>query len=438
MSNTSKTNLNSAAKPLSGTEITESYLTLEDVSRAVTQLLPNSSTALQLILAVALASQREQSTMLWLLLVGEPSSGKTDLVRLIKNHRLAFYQDTITQNSFISGERPTEKEKVHDLLPLLNNKCFVIKDWTSIFSLDERMTKKLLGDLVGIYDKEYSKFSSRRGSIAYESYFSHLGCITPATLNKHTQYMNMVGARFLMYSMPALTGADQQKSFEAIFSGQNRKAVEQHARDLTTRYLDFLLMVELPLPPLSEEAKYYLQLSAMLMANCRGIVMMQSSTFTNDDGKEVTTYEPIEIQIEQPWRAVQQLICLVQHIALVNDRSDINNDDLQIIKDVVISSMPADRSHALREIIVAGGHVTAKDLSTATDVSVKTSRRLLSELLSLRVLEKIQGAGVIATDYKICSTFHDYLLMDTREFLSHKRESEITIEDVEAVFGRRG
>ncbi len=44
------------------------------------------TTALKLVLAVAKSGKRKNRVMLWLLLVGAHSSGKTDLVRLMKDN----------------------------------------------------------------------------------------------------------------------------------------------------------------------------------------------------------------------------------------------------------------------------------------------------------------------------------------------------------------
>ena len=63
------------------------------------------------MLAVATSGLRKNRVMLWLLLVGSPSSGKTDLVKLIKNNKDVISLDSLTQNSFITGERSTKKKK---------------------------------------------------------------------------------------------------------------------------------------------------------------------------------------------------------------------------------------------------------------------------------------------------------------------------------------
>ena len=265
----------------------------QEVENKVVALLPNAQIGLRIILAISVSCHFSNSLMLWMLLVGVPSSGKTDLVRLVKDAESTYYLDNLTQNAFISGERVTKSQKVYDLLPLINKKCLIIKDWTSIFSLDEKMTKKLLGDLVGIYDKEFTKFSSRRGNISYQSAFSQLGCITPATLNRHTQYMNMVGARFLCYSMPATNSEDAEKSYGSIFANADRSLIEKEARLYVSSYLNQLTQKSFNIKPLSKPTQAYLRATAELMSKCRGIVLLQSATFKNEEGEEIKYYEAV-------------------------------------------------------------------------------------------------------------------------------------------------
>jgi len=395
-------------------------LVYKQVEDKVQGLLPNSQTALKLILAVATSSSFANPVMLWLLLVGVPSSGKTDLVRLVRDAECTYYLDNLTQNAFISGERATKSNKVHDLLPLVDKKCLIIKDWTSIFSLDEKMTKKLLGDLVGIYDKEFTKFSSRRGNISYTSVFSQLGAITPSTLNKHTNYLNMVGPRFLCYTLPPTDLNKQNTSYDFIFSEKDRSQVEKEARTYVSSYVTQLVKSPFEIKPFTSEVRKYLRLAAELMSNCRGIVLLQSATFQNEQGEEVRYYEVLDIQVEEPWRAVQQLIELSRYLAYVVGNTEVGIDELEIVKDVVISSMPADRSQALRAIQKHQGIITAKELSDMSEKSTKTSRRLLDELSALKVLDKNKGEGAIATDYRITDKFQDFILHSPAEFLSHK------------------
>lgn len=424
-----------------GTETPDGPLTFDILASEVEKFLPNTRIALKLLLAVATSGIRKNRVMLWLLFVGSPSSGKTELLRLIRKVPTIIGVDSLTLNSFISGERETEKQKVYDLLPRLDGKCLTIKDWTVIFSHDERMTKKIIGDMVGAYDKSLEKSSSQRGIITYEAEFSHLGAITPATLNKHHNYLNMIGPRFLFYSIPNLDQEQENRSFQAIFTKEDRKAQENKVSAMLFDYLIFLNeqdITQISLP--SKEIQEYLKTAARFLARGRGIVVTQQSSFKNEEGTDVTYYEPSEIQIEQPFRAVQQLLTLAEYLALVEGKSEITEQELKIIKEITLSSMPADRAQALKVLRESeNGEITAKQLSDGLDKSIKTSRRLLDELNHLGVVEKVKGSGQTASSYKIKKEFESFVLHTPREFMSHNysgTETPDTISDEQLTLGK--
>ena len=391
-------------------------LTFSQVQKEIEKYIPNSSNILKIALAIIACSNFRQKVMLWLLLVGAPSSGKTDILKLFKHSNNVYFLDSLTLNAFISGERETDKTKVYDLLPQVNNKCLIIKDWTVLFSLDERMTKKILGDMVGSYDEELTKFSSRRGQITYDSYFSQLGAITPATLNKHTQYLNMVGPRFLFYTMPNLTEEQENQGFENIFSQKDRKKIEKELAQLVSAYIDLLSLNSPSIKEFSKETQEQFKVASRLMARGRGIVIMNSATFekkVGDEIEKISYYELQEVQIEHPFRAIQQLILLAQYLAYVSNKIEVTQEEMEIIKEIVISSMPADRSQALRVIINMGGVITAKELASSDNFerSIKTARRLLDELTYLKILKKEQTiGGTIPTGYEIREEFKEFLI----------------------------
>lgn len=412
---------------VSWTETHQGLYTFGEVKMKVEAFLPNSGTALKVMLAVAISGIFHNRVMLWLLFVGAPSSGKTELVQLLKGSAHSYCLDNVTLNSFISGERPTEKQKVHDLLPELDRKCLVVKDWTVIFSLDEKMTKKIIGDMVGAYDKQLSKHSSRRGLISYESEFSHLGCITPATLNRHHNYLNMIGPRFLCYTIINPSKEEEGKSFDAIFSNQDRDCLEKQAREAVQSYVTALSEKD-PLSTvkrLSKSSRDYLRIAARFVSRARGIVILQTGSFRGESGNDVTYYEPLEIQIEQPWRAAQQLMELSRYLAFICGKDEVGVEELEIVRQVVISSMPADRSQALRVILKHDGNITAKELSDESDRSNRTCRRMLDELTSLGILKKTKGSGQLANSYAVEDEFYTFICSIPFNTISDKVNTRI-------------
>jgi hypothetical protein len=52
---------------------------------------------------------------------------------------------------------PPDGSEPQDLLPLLDNKCFIVKDLNTLFSMNEESVKKILGDLTSIFDGQFEK-----------------------------------------------------------------------------------------------------------------------------------------------------------------------------------------------------------------------------------------------------------------------------------------
>jgi hypothetical protein len=411
-------------------------INFDDLAKKVEKFLPNTRKALKIMLAIATSGVRKNRTMLWLLFVGDPSSGKTELVELTRANPDVFSTDSITMQSFVSGERVKGKQKVHDLLNELNKKCFVVKDWTTLFTLHQDTTRKVIGDLVGIYDGSFAKFSPARGNTLYKARFSHLGCITPSTLNHHNRYLNMVGARFLFYVIPSLTKKQEDESFSAIFKDKDRNKTKRKLSKLTSRYLNKLNRLEVKDIKFNKKTRDYLTIAARFISRARGVVVIQRSSFINEDKEKITYYEPLHIQVEQPWRAIQQLMELAKYLCLVENKNKLNNEEYEIIKDITLSSMPADRATAIKVFYKREIHeITAKQLADENEASIKTSRRLLDELVFLGILDKEKGKGNMASAYSLKREFKAFVLDPYCKFMSpYNMNGEPDDKEIEKIF----
>ena len=125
----------------------------------------------------------------------------------------------------------------------------------------------------------------------------------------------------------------------------------------------------------------------------------------------------MDIQIEYPWRAVQQLLTLSKYLTLVAQTTEIGNEELEIVKDVVLASMPADRAQAVHAL-KGSPEITAKDLSGQLHKSWKTASRLLEELSMLGVVVKEPGVGQIAASYQLASEFKDFVTLSVESYMS--------------------
>lgn len=340
----------------------------------------------EVILATYISKEIEKRNPIWIMLVGNPSSNKTQLVSLLSKAEETIMIDVLTTNPFISGL--SKKDKPQDLLPKLNGKCFIVKDYTSFFGRSEETVKQLLSDLVSIYDGTFCKHSGARGTVSYNSSFSHIGCVTPLGLSQRQRYMNMVGARFLTIRIPELTQGQRTRCFDIAWADDLGQRVEEASIAASKLVTSLCLEIRthgVKLAPTPIAVRDELNLLSQLVARARGEVQSRSQTFTNEDD-EVKTYEEIEeVQIEEPFRALNQLKALTKTLARLRGKKEETAAEISTVKRVALSSMPGNRAEVLSAFTV-NDTVTAKVAAELLRKNYRTVKRHLDQLVHLQVL----------------------------------------------------
>ncbi len=394
-------------------EQTNNTVTLEEALEAVEAVLPGKKDLMLLAMATSISHFIDKKTPLWMMFVGVPSSAKTEIARMIESAGWVFFLDSLTENAFVSGMKGSI-----DLLPELNRKCLVVKDFTTTLSQKEETVKKILGDLTSIYDDSYVKHSPVRGTVEYHAFFSLLGCVTPQILNRHQRYMNQIGPRFLFYRVPNSSQEEVERSFEVLWSGGDTQQKIKFAHDLVCGYCKQLCdkLNEIVITRESPEIIDLLDDLAVFTSQARGMVLTRSAEFINAENEKVQFYEPVEIQVEEPFRALQQLRVLARALAVIQGRVTVQTEDMRLVKQVALSSMPADRSLLLSVIRTKNIPWTAKQIADEIGISHKTAVRQLDELVTLKILTKY-GKNGVANEYVISTKFQK-LFYGGEEFVS--------------------
>lgn len=380
---------------------TQTPVNIQEVSNAVKKLGQQDDDVIKIILAVYVSTFLEKRDPLWLMIVGNPSSNKTTLVDLLKNVEDIYRIDNLTSNPFSSGQRP--KEKPQDLLPLLNGKCFIIKEYATIFGRNDETVKQIISDLVAIYDGEYSKHSPTRGTVRHDSFFSHIGCITPMALNERQRYMNIVGARFMFLKILALSSKEKEKNINLIWN-QNLNEEKEKAAIIIRSYCEQIKKIAIEGVKIifSSLMRKKINLYAQLMSQARGVIITESV----DDSNGHRKYEIVDIQIEEPFRALKQLKKLAECLAIVNGKVEITKQELEVIRRVVMSSMPIRRAEVLK-IFLGNKTYTASQAAELLNKSYKTVKRNLDELKALKILNCSKKENDKAGIYKLNPSFKD-------------------------------
>ncbi len=362
---------------------------LADVLELTRQLGFVHDYVVEITLATYISKQLVKKNPLWLLLVGPPSSNKTELVSLLRYAPDTIAIDVMTSAPFISGMK--ESENPQDLLPQLDGCCFIVKDYTSFFGRSEETVKKLLSDLVSIYDGEFSKHSGSRGTIRYKATFAHVGCVTPQGLKMRQNYMNMVGPRFLTLRIPELTSEEREECLSNAWNDNFKQISIEAAKasiSLVISICEHIKKHGLQLEPEEPEIKKQLNNIAQFIARTRGIVDSTTNKFVDDEGKEVVYRDVIGVQIEEPFRALHQIRTLCRSLATVRAKTGITQVEVDTIRKVALSSMPVQRAEVLRQFNFAD-QLTGRDVAEGiTTMSTKTIKRYLEELYHLGILNR--------------------------------------------------
>lgn len=348
-----------------------------------------SEEVFKIVTAVIVSSCFRHNPPLWLMLVGVPSSFKTELVGLYSDMDEVYTLDTLTENAFVSGYVSPDGLETQDLLPLLDEKSFIVKDLNTLFSMNQEMVKKILGDLTSIFDGQFEKFTATRGMISYNSLFSMIGCITPSILIQHYNYATQLGPRFFFLRPSEITEEEVQDGFKRSWNEKDRKGKVISTRQIVSSYTTQLIgkIKNTELVPESEDIQVRINNIALFICKARGVAISKKAQFTDDKGKEVDYYEITDWQVEQPWRILNQLKSLIRIICVINGNNTVGYAEISAIKPIIMSTMPVGRAEVIK-VIVNKGMATAKEISNVIHKSPKTVQRTLKELYELDIIDK--------------------------------------------------
>jgi len=113
-------------------------------------LLLDDYRVVDIILAVVIANLFKTDP-LWMLIIGASSTAKTELLAALEGLPMMFFLSDLTTNTLISGKKDAS------LLPKLDKKIMVMKDFTTILSKRPDDLKMIMGHLREVYDGKLTK-----------------------------------------------------------------------------------------------------------------------------------------------------------------------------------------------------------------------------------------------------------------------------------------
>jgi hypothetical protein len=394
------------------------------------------------------AGNHLDSDPVWLHLIGPPSSGKTELLYSVFTCPETYFLSDLTPSSLISGYKDPPKEgapkkrtpkkakkkgkaKVEDeqkaedkaeeeaeekapalipeekdysLLPKLNGKVVVTKDFSILHDKPAETRAQVLAILRDVYDGYASRALGNSETKGYFSRFNYLTGMTPDI--EKCWSLNTLGERFLMYRIRIKDPREHAR--RALLNARDRdKGTSTVRSEVQTAVKEFLAAVERTKPEVGDDMVEKILDLAALLSTCR--------TYVHRGRNGELTCLP---QAELASRVGKQLLRLGQGLALVRGRREVGGEEFEVLKRIALDSLPTNRRVLLVALWrVQVGPKQAQPLeyfaSRVSRLSEKTVRRELDNLVELGAVERetrqvpgqLRGQKTNKTFYQLAEQF---------------------------------
>lgn len=369
----------------------EVYNELKELKKTVLKHFPELWKETEACLsAIAAKRLKEYNDPITLFLVGAASSGKTTVLSFLYDCEEVFKSDNFTPKSFVSHAANVKAEKLEeiDLLPKIRDKTFVCPELAPIFGKGKEDIIENFAIMARVLDGE--GFESDSGSKGHRGYsgkyrFTWLGATTP--LEKTAwDTMSRIGHRILFCKMDTLSKKEDDY-------------VTNFLHELP--YADKIEMVRLQISPLIEKnrVKGYYSLGwnniadeeqfkkivriALLVRRLRAkLSIWMEKTEEGESHYNYSTSLP-----ESPERLISALYNLARGRAILYNRAQLNEEDIEMVYRVALSSMPFDRSDFFLKILKKGGTITTEQVELELKCTKATARKVMQSLDILGVVD---------------------------------------------------
>jgi hypothetical protein len=227
-----------------------------------------------LVVLGAVAANLLAGDPVWLLLVGPPSSGKTEILSALSQFPYVHEVSTFTEAGLLSGSASRKEGATGGLLAEIGKfGIIVFKEVTSILSESREVLSGLIAALREIYDGRWSRVLGTAGGrrFGWTGKVGLVGAVTE-TIERHTAVIGSMGERFVLYRMPELDeqGRLQQGRASSANTGR-REVMRAELSQAASAFLGTLTRDLMP-PEITAEEAEALVLLADLAARCRSVV----------------------------------------------------------------------------------------------------------------------------------------------------------------------
>jgi hypothetical protein len=338
-------------------------------------------TVIKLTMAVHIANMDPYSDPVWLLIMGPPSTAKTEILRSMFDHSTTYTIGSLTGKTLFAGKAPQKRGGNPSLIYQLENRTILMPDFTSILSLPHNDRNLVMDHLRTIYDGRRSFACGTGETFTWEGKVGFIGATTPI-FERHRSVIAELGDRFVIWreiagnpmdvAEKALTGA----GMEVQYRHEIRAAMHTALNWLLPK-LKFCPLISIVIP----FERDIVRLS---------VLIAKLKTPVPRDSRGHMAYSP---ESEGPARFGKQLKNIARGLLFLGESVESARD---IIIRIAFTSLPVNRLTLIRymfDAIETQKQFTNLMLSDSLRIPASTINRLLKDLWHIDVVQQIRDGN---------------------------------------------
>jgi len=363
----------------------------EDVEKAFSdfmEMTPEYRDALRCTLATVMTSGLEAEPV-WLYLVGPPGGGKTALLLPFsqgtgeedddqddEDDPYSYFVSNMTPHALVSGFM---RNPDPSLVPKLNRKCLVMKDFTEILDMNPNQRDEIYAILRGAFDGRVERIFGNGVTRRYKSKFNIVAGVTAKvnSINKSS-----VGERFMKFKFRD-NNLNSNAKVRAALSSMNRdKEKERRLAEVVRGFLDYnvprLLDRGMPDP---DDAMTDRLMNAANLAE-----FMRTSVDANFQGE--VNFNP-EVAIGT--RLARQLYKLWWGLSHVDGGREVAESQWPIVRRVAMDTAtgyPFQVVQAFAELEFPRSGFSFEEISALANIPKSTCRRVVENMETVGLLQR--------------------------------------------------
>lgn len=368
-----------------GTEVRETKYgqppDLAEVRRVFNKWLYLENTDAVEVCLATVVSQELEGDPLWMFIVAPPGGSKTEHVQAFDGHYKTMMTSSLTPKTLLSGAiLPGGADP--SLLPKLDRKTLIVKDFTSIISMREQDREEIFGILRDAYDGKAGRDFGNGIKRTFKGTFSILAGVTPIVYALSASHVQL-GERFLKFRIGSNLHHHNEREIlrRALQNSGKETSMRAELQDVILSFMD-RHWNEVEEPEMPAEMEEQLISLSQFGGRCRGTLVKHGY---RDD------MVLVKASSEVPARLIKQLKKIGRALSMVRGDKVISEDTYRIIRKVMLDTLEQRVEDIIRTLFLGcetrDDQMTINQLSDLTGFPKKTLSSLLGDMYALEIVE---------------------------------------------------